>query len=203
MLLSNEIKQNKRSNQSFLAGLVKCGECGYSFGLKSTIRKNKKYAYYYCRSRHSRGICDNDIYINADEFEKEILEYCIKYLKKILTKINKKEELKKDKINSDDRILILEQQISNLVDNIGKGNSVVDDILTSKITEIKSQINKIKQETQIEFYSTNLSEETNDIYTNLLNFQDLNIEEKVVNIRKVVKCITITKDKKINIDPLF
>lgn len=194
---NSKIKAKKGSNRSFLAGLIKCGECNYSFGLKTTLKKDKTYAYYYCRSRHTRGVCSNDLYVNAEELENYILERCINYLTLNSTKQHKTQKTKK--INLAEETTLLEQQISNIINNIGKGNEVVDNLLTNKITELQNKIEKLKQENQVNLYENSNKEIVSDLLNKCLNFNEYNIQEKKAIINQLVKNITISKNKKIDI----
>lgn len=196
MLLNKEVKQGKRSNRSFLAGLIKCKECGYSFGLKTTTNKKKTYAYYCCRSRQARGVCTNDLYINSEELEEYVVKRCVNYLK--IGKIKLHKSTKKIN-NTANEVEILEQQIVNLIDNIGKGNNVVDKLLTDKITDIQNQISKIKQSEQLEIHKVNTNDEKELLLESLLDFKNINIQDKIAVIRKIIDYITVSKDNEIDI----
>jgi DNA invertase Pin-like site-specific DNA recombinase len=194
----------KTSKNTFLAGMVKCKECGFSFGLKSIPRQKKKYLYYLCRSRLSRGNCDNTLYIKSDEFESNIIQQSIEYL---MTKKNKSvievNKHKRNKLDNSDEIKLLENQIENLISNIGKGNSVVDDLLTKKITELQDKITYFKKEAINEQYEDTNAIDIDEHIVSLQNFDNYNMDDKIEIIKKIIDYIEISKDGKVKIHYMF
>jgi DNA invertase Pin-like site-specific DNA recombinase len=138
--------QSKSSAKSWLAGLIKCGDCGHSFGLKSTQKGGKEYSYYYCRGRSARGAstCQNDLWIKADILEDAVINKVTSRLEYLLEKT----ELIPHPVVSAEAVVLkkqlaeTQQQINNLIDNIGKGNSIVDGIITERITKLQGQLNQ-------------------------------------------------------------
>jgi len=190
---NSETKNKKSSKQSFLAGLLICDECKNSFGLKSTTQKGNKYSYYYCRSRSSRGGCSNDLYVKANDLEELIIKQCIEYLNNESYSISQSEIINNTTSNSDE-ILLLEQQISNLIDNVGRGNSSIDTLLTNKIISIQDEISKIKQTVQVDINSSTNSEEFKDLKSKFNSFGDRSMDDKIDSIRKLIDYVSIPKD---------
>lgn len=183
----------KPSKKSFLAGLVKCADCGRSFGLKCTSRGNKYYGYYFCRGRSSRGTttCDNDAWIKQEELESLVIEECKKYLEELKLKMKSV----KAKIDDDyGKVEVLENQIENLINNIGLGTSSIDELLTKKITELQTEIQEIKTA-----QATTLYEEDTKIISGILDFESLDIDGRTDIIRKLIEKITIDKDENVTI----
>lgn len=166
------------------------------------MKNNTTYAYYFCRGRQSRGSCTNDLWIKSNELEEYVIKRCINYLNKMPSN-NTHEIEKPKKINTNDEITLLEQQINNLIMNIGKGNNVVDELLSNKITELQENINKIKRETQININSDITQNNIDDLKSQFLKFNTYSIDEKIALIKQVVKYITVSKDKKIDIKYMF
>lgn len=192
--------RSKRSSRTFLAGLVKCKECGYSFGLKYTSKNGSDYCYYHCRGRETRGICQNSMYIPAQELESGILKLCMKHLKNIRSYESKKEK----KATYGDHIESLRAQIQNLISNVGKGNSVVDDLLTQKITLLQSQINEYAKNERINNYRQALDSKTIDgLKQQLKNFDQLSMAQKASVIRGMVKRIFVDMNGNLEIQYHF
>lgn len=183
----------KPSKKSFLAGLLKCADCGCSFGLKCTSRGNKHYGYYFCRGRSSRGTttCDNDAWIKQEELENLVIAECRKYLEELKLKMKSV----KAKIDNDySKVEVLENQIENLINNIGLGTSSIDELLTKKITELQNQIQEIKTAQAATIY-----EEDTKIISSILDFESLDIDGKTDVIRKLIEKIIIDKNEKVTI----
>lgn len=190
----------KRSSRTFLAGLVKCKECGHSFGLKYTSKNGADYCYYHCRGRETRGVCDNSIYIPAEDLESGILKLCMKHLKNIRSYESKKEK----KMSYTGNIDHLRSQIEHLISNIGKGNAVVDDLLTQKITLLQSQINDYAKKQLVDNYRQSLDSKTMDgLNQQLKNFDQLTMAQKATVIRGMVKHIDVDKHGNLEIEYHF
>jgi len=190
ILNSNEPKHTKRSQKSFLAGLLKCNDCGFSFGLKTTTKSDKEYAYYYCRGRHSRGLCQNSIYIPADELELIILKDCIKHINNFLESDLKNTKLKQSDFTKESDV---QSQIDNLISNIGKGNTIVDNLLTSKITALQSQLEEFKADRKKQYTEINF-EDIKAMKRQLKAFNKISINDKTALIRSIVKSASVTSD---------
>lgn len=151
-------KKAKKSKRSWLAGLLKCADCGHSFGLKTTNKSGNTYQYYFCRGRAARGhsTCQNDLWLSDAELssliEKRMLRHTSDKLKsppKKKTAYSENKQVAELKQNLADRRL----KINNAVENLGRGNAVVDDHLTKYISDLdhecrqlESQINRIEVE---------------------------------------------------------
>jgi DNA invertase Pin-like site-specific DNA recombinase len=193
----------KTSKNTFLAGMIKCKECGYSFGMKSMTKGNRKYLYYLCRSRLSKGVCDNSLYITAENLEETVLKDAIEYLSNYLQNIPVSEEENTSNSNQLDEIHILEMQIENLINNIGKGNSVVDGLLTNKITEIQNKINSMKMKIQVSLHSEPYRQNNEELLNELLSFDKYDIYRKSDIIKKIIDYIEISKTGKVRIHYLI
>lgn len=199
ILNANEPTHTKRSQKSFLAGLLKCEECGYSFGLKSTSKGGKDYAYYYCRSRHSRGLCENSIYISAQDMERIIIRDCIEHLDDFLESDLKKTKKKEFNFSKEDEI---QAQIDNIISNIGKGNAIVDNLLTTKITALQNQLNNIKTDRAKQYTDINY-DDIKAMKKQLRDFDRLSINAKTSIIRDIVKNVNISKQGDIKVNYTF
>ncbi len=194
-------KTAKHSQRSFLAGLLKCAECKYSFGLKTTEKGGKTYAYYFCRSRHNRGMCDNDIWITAELLENAIVKDCKEYLDTLSSRGLK---AKADKPIETSAISDIQEQIDNLISNIGKGNAVVDNLLTSKITTLQSQLVEARTEQMKKIVPNHIDQDTiKDLRKQLDRFNKIDMTAKTKLIRSIVKCAYIDKQGNINVEYLF
>jgi DNA invertase Pin-like site-specific DNA recombinase len=186
----------KRSQKTYLTGLVECGSCKASFGIKTTNKKNMTYGYYFCRGRSNRGGCSNDLYLKYDEFEDKVIVQVLDYLNNLTLKETIGQDLNSQKV---DETAYLLEQIDNIILNIGKGNSVVDDLLTNKIVSLQSKIREIEKNNNNEKYKQNRNTKIKNLVFNFGIFDTFNIEEKTTIIRQVVEKIIIYEDGRINI----
>lgn len=203
ILNSNAPQRGKRSHRTFLTGIIKCKKCGYSFGIKYTQKNDKKYSYYRCRGRESRGVCNNDIYIPSEQIENGVIEQCRQHIKNYdFKKVQSTVDNQPLKISVE--IEQLKLQIENLVDNIGKGNAIVDNLLTKKITSLQEQIDMLTSKTNAPRPAVAVDSKTVEwLKLQINHFASLDILQKTDVIRSIVKTIWVDCDGKIAIEYLF
>lgn len=197
-LLSSNIVTTKKSKRTYLAGLVKCGECGRTFGIKYTVKDEIEYIYYHCRGRHSHGLCSNKVYIKSTDLENIIIERSIEHVKAFQKK-DQSELVIADTSKADN----LKKQIDNLINNIGLGNITVDDLLSSKINTLKKQL-RVEEQKLLKHNTSHIKEdELKSIVNKLDSFSSLTIEEKNVVISAVIDKVIIEENGCVAIDYKF
>lgn len=206
-------KRPKSSRRSWLAGLLKCADCGHSFGLKYTAKADKQYAYYYCRGRLDRGMstCENDIWIAADKLEDYVLKQIYIRAEKLL-EIGIEQH--NDNVIESARITQLnlelvenKDRIKNIMENIGKGNEVIDRHLTSYITELDAKCKKLEDEINkisIEEYTAQTItlnyEHLRQVSSTVINsFADADIENKNHTAKYFINQILINSNGEANV----
>ncbi len=149
-LLGNHQIKTCRAKNSWLAGKVKCGCCGYAMTIKKS--KTKAGRYFICSGRASK-VCNTPMpTIYADEFEMLIEEKTAQMLSKLIIKpkaesLNNNEILK---LKSD--IMNIENSIDILVDRLTESDCTTAAYINQKIkkldadkTELLQQISKLEQ----------------------------------------------------------
>ena len=183
-----------------LSGLMKCGYCGASLGLKYT-RKDKNgisHHKYQCRNRHSKDLekrCESGWY-SQEELEKDVikelerLKLNPKYRNETLAKKEetiKVEEVKKqlDKLNN---------QVSKLTE------LYLDEVITRKeLDEKNAKIKTERQflEEQLENQKSNVLSIRKRKLTRLLkdfDVEKMSYEEASKIVKTIIKEIVVTKD---------
>ena len=197
-ILNKNTVQNpgKRSRATFLNGIVKCKCCGKSVGIKYTTKPSGSiYIYYYCRGRSQSGVCHNRSFISASDFENLILEACRQHINTIM--IHSGADSFTDTSTVPDEAIKIKAQIDNLLNNIGNGNSIVDSLLTKKITELHEQLQKCKAPAQIQKHAHP------DIYwikKQLDKFESLNMDQKASVIRSIIGVVYLDENGQVTIE---
>ena len=142
--------RGKGSSRSFVSGLIKCWECGRSYGLKYTQKKSGSYLYYYCRGRAASGVscCTNNLWVPVGALEPYLFALIIARARKMF----KGREAERA-VTEVDAVISLEReavaykgQIEKLLDAIGKGSTVVDNHLASAIIRLDEKYKSIEAE---------------------------------------------------------
>ena len=196
------------SKTTWLSGLVSCSECGYCMNLKLTYKSGKTYSYFHCRGRSSRGssICNHIEFYQCEKLESNIKNLLFKKINskefidktsKLKVEENTELSIKKNTLLS--QVYSVDSDIKNLIDNLKKGNSVIDKYLTEQITELdikKSEILKEINILELELYNQNSkilnAEYINSIAENINNnFDNADIETKHILASAFIKAIKI------------
>jgi site-specific DNA recombinase len=206
-------RRTKSSARSWLSGLMKCAECGHSFGLKFTCKSSGKYAYYFCRGRAGRGVatCSNDLWVNAAELEERIEQILRTRAKsllnsgkaKVVAPVEDSEHIVKIKRELAD----CKSQIKNLMSNIGKGNEIINRHITEYITDLDVKCHRIEMEINVqkvieyEAKATTLNKDyLMEVSKNMLElFSSESIAEKNRMARVFIKYMTIDREGSINV----
>lgn len=183
-----------------LSGLMKCGYCGASLGLKHT-RKDKNgisHHKYQCRNRHSKDLekrCESGWYAQ-EELEKDVikelerLKLNPKYRNETLVK--KEETIKVEEIKK--QLERINKQVSKLTE------LYLDEIITRKeLDEKNAKIKTERQylEEQLENQKSNVMSIRKRKLTRLLkdfDVEKMSYEEASKIVKNVIKEIIVTKD---------
>lgn len=183
-----------------LSGLMKCGYCGASLGLKYT-RKDKNgisHHKYQCRNRHSKDLekrCESGWY-SQEELEKDVikelerLKLNPKYRNETLAK--KEETIKVEEIKK--QLERINKQVSKLTE------LYLDEIITRKeLDEKNAKIKTERQflEEQLENQKSNVLSIRKRKLTQLLkdfDVEKLSYEDASKIVKNIIKEIIVTKD---------
>lgn len=197
----------RSSASSLLAGLLKCADCGASFGLKTTRKKSGSYSYYFCRGRAGQGKCKNDLWIAADLIEPALARLLCLRAKKVLQ--GGRESPPSPAV--DPRAAVLERErvecsakIEKLLEGVGLGNSVVDGHLTSLITRLDAR----KEELEAQLERLDRKEKpAAGAFTQRIDlpalFAAADTADKSAAARTLIKKIEIGRDGKVKVEWLI
>lgn len=149
-LLSNHQIRFVKAKNSFLAGKVKCGHCGYALTIRRSARRRSDEVRYYIDSGKSSKACNVQLpTLRGDEFEAKILEM-------MNEKVNSLNLHPKEQDNKNDARLIaieenerlvagIDEKINNLLETITNScpNQKTIEYINKKISELDKNKNEI------------------------------------------------------------
>lgn len=151
LLANHQIKTCKAKN-SFLAGKVKCGHCGYAFVVRISQRRRSEDVRYFVDSGYSSMHCCPVKLpsLRANEFEADIVEHIKNKLDSLTIKRREKTTLVDSRIDS---LNLQREKISTEIENIlntlaTTSNQVAISYIEKKIADLDSQKRKIESEIQ-------------------------------------------------------
>lgn len=175
---NKQVPNNGKGKYTWLSGLLKCQNCGYS--LKIVFSKGKKYLV--CSGRTNYHICHEKIGVSIENLEFEVE----KEIEKILPKIQFCEEgLDEKKLNLSEKILDIEKKISRLVEAITQSDDIPIQYLNEKIKRL---------EEEKKFCLTQMEEEKMSFHQKNFDFQSLTFDEKKKVAAEVFEKIVVGCD---------
>lgn len=134
-LSQQQIKRNPKAKNTYLAGLVKCGRCGYAL-VRKNYKSPKNNSYFFCSRKMNDGLCEGCGTIYADEFETLIFHKIINRLAPFQTfdAKNEQDNKKMDKYNL--KLLQVDEKINSIIENMSGANNVVMDYVNYEIERL-------------------------------------------------------------------
>lgn len=187
-----QIKRNPKAKNTWLAGLVKCGNCGYALVRKNYVKKN--ISYFLCSHKMNDNLCCGCGTIHADEFEKFILQ-------KIKEKLADFKEFEVAGANANNpkieelkaRQTAIENEISETVKNVAGASEMVMAYINESVERLHSE--KIQIQAEIQRLSENRYSANEKIICDFDKFDILPFERKRELANAVIKKIYATSDK--------
>ncbi len=145
-LKNKQIQPGRKILNTWLAGLVKCGKCGYALTFKKY--KSKRARYLLCSHKMNSKACEGAGTIYADNFEKLIHNYMV-------DKLNHFENFSDNQSNNhynpqittiNIEINNIEQEIQKLLDKISCANDITMTYINMKIKELDDRKKQLEKE---------------------------------------------------------
>lgn len=192
LLGNHQIKTCKAKN-SWLAGKVKCGCCGYAM----TIKKSKTRAgrYFVCSGRANK-ICDTPMpTIYADEFEKLIEGRITDKLTNIVIKPKAESFGNNEIVKLRADILNIENSIDTLIDKLTEADSTTASYINQKIKKLDSEKTELLQQiSRLEEAESKLPDFK--ALTNVMSVWDkLSFDDKRDVVQLIIDRITVFPDR--------
>ncbi len=191
-LAQQQIKRNPKAKNTWLAGLVKCGNCGYALVRKNYAKKNK--SYFMCSHKTNDNLCCGCGTINADAFEKLIMQ-------KIKAKLADLKEFEIAEVSTGNseieklktKITAIENEINETIRNVAGASDTVMAYINENIEKLHSD--KMQIQTEIQQISRCSYAANKKIICDFDKFDELPFERKRTLANAVIKKIYATSDK--------
>lgn len=187
-----QIKRNPKAKNTWLAGLIKCGNCGYALVRKNYVKKDC--SYFLCSHKMNDNLCCGCGTIHADAFEEFIL-------RKIKEKLADYREFEIKGTNSNGpeiekrkaRLASIENEISETVKNVAGASETVMAYINESVERLHSE--KLQIQAEIQRLSENRFSANEKIICDFDKFDELPFERKRELANAAIKKIYATRDK--------
>lgn len=143
-----QIAKPVKAKNTWLAGKIKCINCGHALSLKSYPRKRAEDArYYICNSKYVSASCDGVGAIQADEIEDIVFDEMVHKLREFnelsyTEKQGDSIELAKLKI----RVEEIEKEIATLIDKIVSASETTMQYINERVDSLDEERKSIKEQ---------------------------------------------------------
>ena len=181
---NRQIGNSGKGKNTWLSGLLKCGNCGYSL----TVRKWHDKKYLYCSGRVNLHICDIPSFSQpVDELESEVQ----KELEKILEECNR-EQIPVENTEKEKKI---RKQLREIEDKIQKLMACMQEASDISMKYINSELEKLDERKSelLKQYETPKKNEKQ--YYKGIDFEELDFEEKKMTAQAFIERINVYDDE--------
>ena len=191
-LAQQQIKRNPKAKNTWLAGLIKCGNCGYAIVKKTYEAKNV--SYFLCSRKMNDKLCSGAGTIHSDEFENAIYEKMKEKLsayKEIEQKVDLQSDHRIEELKL--RIAEIDEEILEIVKGVKDASATVMKYINQNVEELETEKKRI--EADIQRLSNNNSSTQEKVICDFEKFNELSFERKREIANAIIKRIYVTKDK--------
>lgn len=183
-----------KARNSWLAGKVKCGNCGYALTI---AKSNTKWGrYFVCSSRLNRKKCrgvGKTIY--ADLLENFMGAAIKKKLSQFIKLTAQADYKPNQKLNEDKMQLSqIDNEIEQLLAKVSNANDVLLRYINEKICKLDSERTRLKEEI-IKLTSTSTDSDRKVIKDHVEKWEEISFADKQAVVDALIKIIYITEDK--------
>ena len=146
-LNNKQVTKPLKASNTWLAGKIKCGKCGYALTIRKCKLKTKTLRYFICSRRMQTNRCDGVGGILADDFEAFLLQEMKDHVKQFETLSAPLQAAENPRVHElNIKIEQTSAEISSLVDKVTSANDVLMDYINRRVKELDAQITAYREE---------------------------------------------------------
>lgn len=146
-LNNKQVARPLKASNTWLAGKIKCGKCGYALTIRKCKLKTRTIRYFICSRRMQTNRCEGVGGIEADAFENLVLSEMVEHLKQFETLSNPQTLQENPKIHEINvKIEQITTEIDKLLDKVANADGVLMDYINKRVTELDAQANVYRQQ---------------------------------------------------------
>lgn len=192
-LNNQSVAKPVKAKATWLAGKIKCADCGYALTAKIYRCKTKSdNRYYLCNNKYNAGGC-NFGSLDADIVDKIVFEEMQKKLAEFKTLSKQKQEgCNLQTVNLKTRIDAIDKIISSLLDKITAANETVMQYINNRIAELDAE--KKELYAQIVQFDNDRKDDIGEISGYMKHWDELLVSDKISVVDCLIERINASKD---------
>ena len=193
-LKNKQVAKPLKAKNTWLAGKIKCGKCGYAL----TIRKAKTQIgrYFICSRRMQTNFCEGVGGIDATAFENLVLSEMKKKVAEfdvLNAPASKMQNPRRQELSA--RMEQVNCDIEKLVDRIADADDVLMGYINKRISELHSQVNEIQQEiAELDMAEQRPKLDVKEIRNYMQHWDELEFDDKRAVVDQLIVRISATQD---------
>jgi len=146
-LNNKQVARPLKASNTWLAGKIKCGKCGYALTIRKCRLKTRTIRYFICSRRMQTNCCEGVGGIEADAFENLILSEMLEHLKQFDTLSNPQKQAEDPKLHEINvKIDRITGEIEKLLDKVANADGILMDYINKRVAELDAQANGYRQQ---------------------------------------------------------
>ena len=199
-LKNKEIQPARKITNSWLAGKLKCGNCGYALSRKTFRKKHYKYSYYFCTYRLKTNGCVGCGKLTGDGLEEDIYLEIVEKLAEFETLSASNQTSFNPKLAKlQAELQEIETQIADLINAVSALNPALLSYINEKVTELDARKQAVLKAIKDLSVSALDSEQLTALQGYMAKWHELSMDDKRQVANVLIRTIRAT-DKVIVID---
>ncbi len=177
---NQKFPNNGKAMNSWLVGIMKCGNCGYAMHINHCTNKNgKKYRHFYDYGKYTAKGCVHTgcVNIRSDDVEEIVLQLMREHIAKLVIdkKIADVPDSETESIKAE--ILRYDDEIRKLMDKLADADSVLFNYIQQRVSVLHEEKSKLETKLQIKSRKKK-SVDTKPLEEPMSCWKDLTVQEK-------------------------
>lgn len=193
-LNNKQVAKPLKAKNTWLAGKIKCGKCGYALTIRKA--KTKIGRYFICSRRMQTNRCEGVGGIDAGALENLVLSEMVEHLKQFETLSSKRKQLNDPKIAElNMKIMRISQEIEKLLDKVGNADGVLMGYISNRIQELDAQKSEYcHQLSELQLLAKQEQRGTAELKNYMLHWGALSFDDKRTVVDQLIAVIKATED---------
>ena len=190
-LAAKQVRPYQKAKNTWLAGKIKCGVCGYA--LVDKHYKTQKSRYFLCSNKMNSKACEGPGTIYSDDFEQLIYKQMEKKLTQFQTLHKRKRSMANPQLTTlNIELMQVEEEIKSLIAKLSDADDALFRYINRRITELDGK----KQEIGVKISELKMRQDTDVrvINAHLTAWDNLSFEDKRQTVDQLIKVIHATSD---------
>lgn len=195
-LNNKQVARPLKASNTWLAGKIKCGECGYALTIRKCKLKTRTIRYFICSRRMQTNRCEGVGGIEADTFENLVLGQMMEHLKLFETLSDPQKRLEDPKIR--EISLKIEQttgEIEKLLDKVANADGVLIDYINKRVQTLDAQVSVYRQQlSELSPLENREKYNITELRDYMRHWEDLSNDDKRAVVDQLIVMIRATKN---------